>query len=106
MMRNVMNKNNEITYNIKSLKSNLRLNIIGYNKFMYVVILIIRFSIVARGSIHASLSVDERVHAESRVFPSSRRLLLGVILLLVITVVNLEVWTARWPHWSFRFLFI
>ena len=31
-MKNVMNKDNKIAYNIQQVISNLKLNIIGYNK--------------------------------------------------------------------------
>ena len=49
---------NEIDNNIIQVISNLKLNIICYNKFISVVILIIGSVVVARVFIHAGLSVD------------------------------------------------
>ena len=75
--------------------SNLKLNIIDYKTYITVVILLIRFFVVARVSIHADLSVDDRIHAVSLLFLSSRGLRIGVHLLLVITILKLQVRTAR-----------
>ena len=59
-----------------------------------------------RVPVHAGLRVDERIHTAVHPLPASRRLLLGVLILLVIRFFKLQARTAWRPHWSHRLLFI
>lgn len=50
--------------------------------------------------VHVGLGVEKRILGMSRAILNSFYLRFGVVFLLVITVVNLQMRTDKWPHWS------
>ena len=86
--------------------NNLKFYIIGYDESVYIIILVVTSFVATCFPFHVCLSVNELIRAASRPLPASRRLRLGVLLLLVITDVELQARTARRPDWSLCLLFI
>ena len=67
-----------------------------------VIILVVGAFVTARIPVYSGLGVDKQIRETSRAISTSYYLRLGVLLLFVITVVELQVRTARWPHCSLR----
>ena len=74
---------------------NLILYIVGYYEAVLVIILVVGLFVSFRVPVYSDLSVNDRIRATSRALSTSYWLRLGVILLLVITVVELQMRTAR-----------
>ena len=71
-----------------------------------IIIFIVGSLVTARVPVHSGFGGDEWICATSRALTRSYWLCLGVLFLVVITVVNLQVRTARWLHLSLRLIFI
>ena len=90
----------------KKVIRELKLHIISYYKTIQVIIFIFSSFVAARIPVHAGLGIDERIGVAFGFFPESLRVWLGVAFLHVITILQLQVRTARRPHWSNRLVFI
>ena len=72
----------------------------------FVIIFVVGSFVNARVSVHPSLGINEQIGAASGRLPASWQLWLGVALLLVIIVLQLQVRRTRRPHWSNILVFI
>ena len=106
MITKVMILDNEVCSKTRKVIKKLKLHIISYYKTIQVIIFIFSSFVAARIPVHAGFGIDERIGAASGIFPASWRVWLGVGFLLVITILQLKLRTARWPHWSNRLVFI
>ena len=84
----------------------LKLNSIGNYKSIKVIILVVGSILTARVFVHSGVGVDEQIRSTSRTLLSSYWLRLDILFLLVMTVVEHQVKTAMWPHWSLWLTFI